>query len=97
MAAIDAIEQELIEPRAQVDGDRLHFPTRLNVKLAGLSSAASSADAAPTRQALEVLDELSARIDREIARWRALLDGEGAAFSELIRRADIPAVAPRTA
>ncbi len=93
IAALGAIEQELIEPRAQADGDRLHFPTRLNVKLAGLSSLASSADAAPTRQALEVFDDLAARIDREIGRWRALLDGEVAAFNELIRRAAIPPVA----
>src|SRR5207249_4607395 len=58
IAALGAIEQELIEPRAQADGDRLHIPTRLNVKLDGLSSLASSADAAPTRQALEVFDDL---------------------------------------
>jgi hypothetical protein len=93
IAAISAVEQELIEPRAQAEGDRLHFPNRLNVKIVGLSSVASTADAAPTRQALEVFDELSARIDREISRWRALRDGEVAAFSDLVRRAAIPAVA----
>jgi hypothetical protein len=91
-SAIGAIEQELSEPRAQVEGDRLHFPNRLNVKLAGLSSVASTADAAPTRQALEVFEELSARADREIGRWRALRDGEVAAFSELVARVGIPAV-----
>jgi photosystem II stability/assembly factor-like uncharacterized protein len=94
LAAIGAIEQELIEPRAQVEGDRLHFPNRLNVKLAGLSSVASTADAAPTRQALEVFADLSARADREIGRWYALRDREVAAFSGLIRRLDIPAVGP---
>src|SRR5262249_27621717 len=51
LATIAAIEQELVESRAQVEGDRLYFPNRLNVKLAGLSSVASTADAAPTRQA----------------------------------------------
>jgi photosystem II stability/assembly factor-like uncharacterized protein len=93
IAAIDAVEQELIEPRAQAEGDRLHFPNRLNVKIVGLSSVASTADAAPTRQALEVFDELSSRVDREIARWRALRGAEVAAFSELVRRAAIPAIA----
>ncbi len=90
--ALGAIEQELIEPRAQADADRLHFPTRLNVKLLGLTSVASTADAAPTRQALQVFDELAAQADREIARWRALLDGEVAAFNALIRRFDLGAV-----
>ncbi|PWU17196.1 MAG: glycosyl hydrolase, partial [Candidatus Rokuibacteriota bacterium] len=75
-SALSAIEQELIEPRAQAEGDRLHFPTRLNVKLTSVTSVASTADAAPTRQALEVLDELSARVDRELERWRALRGGD---------------------
>ena len=68
------------------------LPNRLNVKLAGLTSVASTADAAPTRQALEVFEELSARVDGEIARWRALRDSEVKAFGELIRRLEIPAV-----
>jgi len=93
VAALGAIEQELIEPRAQAEGERLHFPTRLNVKLAGLSSVGSSADAAPTRQALEVLDALSARVDHEVGRWRSLVDGEVAAFRELIRRLDVAPIA----
>jgi hypothetical protein len=93
IAAIGAVEQELIEPRVQAEGDRLHFPNRLNVKVVGLSSVASTADAAPTQQARAVFEELSARIDRELGRWRALLAGDVAAFNELIRRAAIPPVA----
>jgi hypothetical protein len=89
VAALSAIEQELMEPRAQADGDRLHFPTRLNVKLTSLSSVASTADAAPTSQALEVFEVLSARADRELERWRSLRDGDIAAFNALIRRLDI--------
>jgi photosystem II stability/assembly factor-like uncharacterized protein len=92
VSALGALEQELIEPRAQADADRLHFPSRLNVKLAGLTSVASSADARPTRQALAVFDELSAQVDRDLARWRALRDGELAAFADLVRRLGVPVV-----
>jgi len=74
--ALGAVEQELIEPRAQVDGDRLHFPSRAQRQAGRPSSVASPPIAAPTRQALEVFDDLSARADRELARWRALRDGE---------------------
>jgi photosystem II stability/assembly factor-like uncharacterized protein len=84
LAAIAAVERELIEPRAQAEGDRLHFPSRLNVKLVGLSSVAATADAAPTRQATEVQAELFTRVDQELARWRALRDGDVAAFGDLI-------------
>jgi photosystem II stability/assembly factor-like uncharacterized protein len=93
VAAIGALEQDLVEPRAQAEGDRLHFPSRLNVKLAGLSSVAATADAAPTRQALDVFQELSARADREIGRWHALRDGEVAAFGQLVVRTGIPSIA----
>jgi hypothetical protein len=87
-----AIEQELIEPRAKADGDRLHYPTRLNVKISSLPSAVSSADFAPTRQAREVFDVLAAQADVVLARWRAILTGEVATFNALVRRLDVPAV-----
>jgi photosystem II stability/assembly factor-like uncharacterized protein len=91
-AELDAVEQELIEPRARVDGDRLHYPARLNSKLAALPSVVASADAAPTAQAREVFAVLSAQADAVLARWRALLAGDVAAFAALIGRLGLPAV-----
>jgi photosystem II stability/assembly factor-like uncharacterized protein len=84
------IEQELIEPLATAEPDRLQFPARLNAKLAALQSVVSTADHPPTRQAVEVFEELAARVDQERARWRAVLDGEVAAFRALLRRHDLP-------
>jgi photosystem II stability/assembly factor-like uncharacterized protein len=92
LAALDAIEQELIEPKARADGDRLHYPARLNSKLAGVAAAVPSADAAPTRQVQEVFAGLSAELDGVLARWRALEAGDLAAFVALLRRLDVPAV-----
>jgi hypothetical protein len=89
---LNAIEQELIEPRARADGDRLHFPSRLNVKLAAVTSVVASADAAPTRQVREVFAELSSQVDRVLARWRAVRSTEVEAFCELLRRLEVPVV-----
>jgi hypothetical protein len=54
----------------------------------------ASADTAPTQQAYEVFAELSARIDRQLARWQELLAKDVSTFNTLVRNADIPAVVP---
>ncbi len=92
--AIDAIEQELIEKRIQAPHDRLHYPARLNLKLNSLSSVVASADTAPTQQAYEVFDDLSAKIDQQLERWQQLLQGDVANFSQLVRQSDVPAIVP---
>jgi hypothetical protein len=89
-----AIEQELIEPRVQAPLDMEHYPTRLNIKLASLTSVVASADTAPTQQAYDVFADLSARIDRQLARWQELLAKDISTFNTLVRNADIPAVVP---
>jgi photosystem II stability/assembly factor-like uncharacterized protein len=91
---LEAIEQELIEPRVQAPLDMEHYPTRLNIKLASLTSVVASADAAPTQQAYEVFADLSARIDQQLARWQELLAKDVSTFNTLVRNADIPAVVP---
>ena len=92
-----AIAQELIERRIQAQLDMVHYPTRLNAKLAALSSVVANADAAPTQQSYEVFQELSARIDRQLERWREVLATDVASFNTLVRDAAIPAIVPKTA
>jgi hypothetical protein len=93
---ITALEAELIEGRIRADLDMIHYPTRLNAKLAALTSVVASADTAPTRQAVEVFLDLSARIDAQLARWRAVRDTDVAAFGALVAAAGLPAVVPTT-
>jgi hypothetical protein len=93
---LTAIEQELIERRIQAPLDMIHFPTRLNAKLAAVSSVVASADAAPTQPSYEVFQELGARIDRQLERWREVLATDIASFNNLVRDAAIPAVVPKT-
>jgi len=89
------IEQELVEQRVTTQLDMVHFPTRLNAKLAALPSVVSSADAAPTRQSHDVFADLSARIDQQLERWRDALEVDVAGFNALVRDAELPAVLPR--
>jgi hypothetical protein len=91
---LGSIEQELIEPRVQAPLDMIHYPTRLNAKLAALSSVVNSADAAPTQQVYEVFTDLSARIEAQLARWQQLVASDVSTFNTLMRNADVPAVVP---
>jgi hypothetical protein len=89
---LTAIEAELIQSRAGVQQDQLNFPTRLNAKLSGLTSVVASADGAPTQQAYEVFQALSTQIDQRLMQLQAVIDGDVAAFNELIRTSAIPAI-----
>ena len=70
MAAADALDAKaspleagLIQLKARSSQDMCNWPTMLNSKLAWLSNVVDSADAPPTRQALELLTELKAKTE----------------------------------
>jgi photosystem II stability/assembly factor-like uncharacterized protein len=92
-----AVEAQFTQVKAKNRVDPLDFPVMLNGKLLWLAEAVvASADAAPTRQAYEVFDDLAARIDAQLEQWRELLDGEVAAFNALIRDQSVPALVPQS-
>src|SRR5581483_1376028 len=71
---LSAIEEELIQVKAQTRQDTLNFPVKLNAKLAALSNTVASADAAPTRQMYELFEDLSARVDAQLTRLQNVID-----------------------
>ncbi len=91
--AIAAVEEQLIQVRANSPKDTLNLPIMLNSKLGRVASAAASADERPTRQALEVLDDLSNRIDAQISRLNEVLEQEIPAFNGLVAAAKLDPVA----
>ncbi|MGI8550593.1 MAG: VPS10 domain-containing protein [Dehalococcoidia bacterium] len=93
---LGAIEEELIQTRAKGESDRLNYPGRLNVKLVHLTSVVQSADGIPPRQTYEVLQELSSRIDSQLRELDQVLESEVPAFSDLVRKADVPAILATT-
>ncbi len=85
------VEEALIQVKAD---SPLSPPTRLNEKLVVLTSFADSADAAPTKQAHAVYDDLAGRIDARLARLRELMAEDVTALNTAIREAGLPAIAP---
>jgi photosystem II stability/assembly factor-like uncharacterized protein len=92
-AAFRSVEEALIQAKAD---SPLGEPLRLNAKLTALATFVDSADAAPTRQAQEVFDDLATQIDAQLARLRELRATDVAAFSDVLREAAVPPVRART-
>jgi photosystem II stability/assembly factor-like uncharacterized protein len=87
------IEDELIQHRAKAVQDLLNFPIRLNNKLAALATwYVQNSEGAPTRQSLEVFEELSKQADERLAQLRNIIETDVAAFNKLIRELEIPAI-----
>lgn len=92
---LHAIEDRLIIPAEDYVPARIFDqPARLNVKLAGLVSVVSSADAAPTQQSVEVFEQVAAQVDRQVAAWQQLLATDVAAFNQLVHESNIPTIVP---
>jgi len=87
-----AIEDELIQIRSE---DPRSFPTKLNTRLAALSSFADSADSHPPQQVYDVFNDLSQRIDEQIARYRQMVNEDIAAFNKLCRESGVEAILPK--
>ena len=87
-----AVEEALYQTKNRSFQDPLNFPIRLDDKLNAAAGSASIGDYRPTAQALQVKAELTAAIDAELARLRAIWDGDLARFNDLAREKGVPAV-----
>jgi hypothetical protein len=93
---LTAIEDELVQAKAKSRQDTLNFPAKLNAKLATLGAVIAGADAAPTRQAYVLFDDLVTRIDVQLRQLQEVIDTDVALFNSLMRESDVPALIPVT-
>jgi len=90
--SLEAVRARLSEPHAHADESTLHWQIQIYNQLLSLNAMVQSADAAPTRQEREVLAQLSARLDKELAALRGIETGDLAAFNRMLRELNVPAV-----
>jgi hypothetical protein len=88
------LEDELTQSKAKTRQDTMNWPVKLNGKLAWLAAVVSSAQAAPTRQAYELYEDLSQRIDVQLQRLKEIIDTDVAAFNQLMSESGVPAIIP---
>ncbi len=86
------VEEQLIQTKAKSGQDVLNFPVRLNNHIVALGGVVGSADTAPTKQSYEVFDMLSKQIDEQLAKWKAIVASDVAAYNSLVKQQDVPAI-----
>jgi photosystem II stability/assembly factor-like uncharacterized protein len=86
------VEGEIYQHRLRSSQDPLNYPIRLNNKLAALQGTVESGDYRPTDQSVAVFNELSARLDKQLARLDALLKTDLAAFNKSLEAAGLQAI-----
>jgi hypothetical protein len=89
-----AVEEELFKSEPETD---LHYTSTLKLsgRLAALKFAVDVTDYAPTRQAVEVYEELADKIAVQLERLQQLMQTDLAQLNQQIREAEMPAIAPR--
>ncbi|WP_299121018.1 glycosyl hydrolase [uncultured Winogradskyella sp.] len=75
------IEKELYQTKNRSGQDPLNFPIRLTNKLGHLNSLVSMGDFPPTEQDIAVKNELTAKIEKQLAAFNIILNEEVKAFN----------------
>ena len=76
------VEKELYQTKNRSGQDPLNFPIRLTNKLAHLNSLAQIGDFAPTSQSIEVKDEITAEIEKQLTIFDQVLKSDIKKFNE---------------
>jgi hypothetical protein len=86
------IASQLYQPKAKAPQDILAHPLMLNDKLAGVGSSVASSDSRPTAASYTAFNDLSARIDVQLAKMKKILEQDIPAFNKKVEELKIPAV-----
>jgi photosystem II stability/assembly factor-like uncharacterized protein len=94
---LSAVEEELMQTKIKSSQDALNFPIKLNNKLAALASTVDAADFAPTAQSYDVYNDLTARIDAQLAVLAGIKANDIAAFNKMFAEKNLPVIVTKGA
>jgi hypothetical protein len=89
---LTAVEEELMQTKIKSSQDALNFPIKLNNKLAALSSSVDGSDHPPTMQSYEVYNDLTARIDAQLAALAKIKSEDITAFNKSYNDKNLPVI-----
>ena len=89
---LSAIEQVMVDPQRKSVRDVLRNPAGLNDTLMDMIAMATTADAAPTTQTRAVSREVMDKVDSEVARFEAIVEGDVAELNKALTKARVPHV-----
>lgn len=86
------IEKALYQTKNESGQDPLNFPIRLNNKLGHLASLSGVGSYRPTDSSLAFYDEVTAKIDEQLAALNEILDTRIKEFNQKVKEAQVDAV-----
>lgn len=86
------IENELYQTKNRSGQDPLNFPIKLNNKLAHISSLTGRGNFAPTKQAVQVKEELTKAIDSQLSEFQRVKDQKLPEFNRMVREKSTDAI-----
>lgn len=92
LADMKKVEEALYQTKNRSGQDPLNFPIRLNNKLAGLSREASGSDYRPTAQVKAVYQEISGKIDEQLAILNKIINEEVPKLNTLVKQKNVDAI-----
>ena len=93
---LTAVEEELMQTKIKSSQDALNYPIKLNNKLAALASSVDSADYAPTAQSYDVYNNLTGRIDAQLAILARIKTEDITAFNRMFTEKNLPVIVTKS-
>jgi photosystem II stability/assembly factor-like uncharacterized protein len=90
---LDTIEKVMVDPQRKSVRDVLRNPAGLNDTLFDMIAMTTTADMAPTEQTKAVSREVMAKVDSEVAKFEALVEGDIAQLDKALAKARIRHIA----
>jgi len=90
--SLNSVEETLYQTKSKSGQDVLNYPIKLNDKLAGVFDVANSGNFPPSKQALDVYNDLASQIDVQLKKLDAIKNKDIPAFNELIRQKALPVI-----
>ena len=94
---LDAVDSEIVQRDTLGGVDRLSKPSKLDAKIREVAFVPASADYRPTKQAYEVFEDLSGRLDIQFKALQEIIDNDLPKFVDIIHELEIPAINPQSA
>jgi hypothetical protein len=89
---LTAVEEELNQTKIKSGQDALNYPIKLNNKLAALGASVDGSDDAPTAQSYDVYNDLTAKIDVQLARLAEVKSKDIAEFNRQFAAKSLPVI-----
>jgi hypothetical protein len=88
------VEDALVNRNIKATEDTLNYPVQIDNRLNTLADVIESADTAPTEQSYAVLEDLNRQLETQVTAWKEIREKDLVALNEMMRKRDIPAIAP---